>query len=56
MKKLNSWIFAIASTLFLMVGAMRAAEKFDTLGSSSGNRIDSNVLHEGPSLPCNVAT
>jgi hypothetical protein len=49
MKKLSSLLLALFSTLFLAVGATNAAERFDTLGQSSGT---TGSVMDGPTLPC----
>lgn len=51
MKKLSSLIFAIVSTLFLAVGATRAAEKFDSLGQTNTPSI-AGPKQDGPVPPC----
>jgi hypothetical protein len=51
MKKITSLTFAIVSTLFLAVGAARAAEKFD--GHAEKAALGGAVM-DGPSMPCVV--
>ena len=53
MKKLISLLLAVASTLFLFVGATQAAEKFDTNAQSKTTAISGTVM-DGPTLPCVV--
>jgi len=53
MKKIVSLILAVASTLFLFVGATQAAEHFDAIGKSKSTTISDAVM-EGPTLPCGV--
>jgi len=51
MKKLLSLILAVASTMFLFVGATQAAERVDTLGNSKATSLSGTVM-DGPGLPC----
>ena len=51
MKKLLSLILAVASTMFLFVGATQAAEKFDTLGKGNAASLSGTVM-DGPTIPC----
>lgn len=51
MKKYTSLFFAIVSTMFLAVGAARAAEKFDTQ-SGSDLSLNPGSFMDGPGLPC----
>jgi hypothetical protein len=51
MKKLLSLLLAVASTMFLFVGATQAAEKFDTIGNGKSASLSSTLM-EGPGLPC----
>jgi hypothetical protein len=50
MKKSTSLLFAIVSTLFLAVGAARAAEKFDGHAGKDGSL--SGTVMDGPGMPC----
>ncbi len=52
MKKLISLLLAVASTLFLFVGASQAAEKFDSISTKSTSL--SGPASDGPALPCVV--
>ncbi|MDD3180557.1 MAG: hypothetical protein PHQ04_09420 [Opitutaceae bacterium] len=60
MKKLTSLLFALVSTMFLAVGATRAADKFDTIrypaDQSMKSSIDAHgpVFDENPGLPCGI--
>jgi len=49
MKKSTSLVFAIVSTMFLAIGAARAAEKFDV---HAGKDKLSGPVMDGPSMPC----
>jgi hypothetical protein len=51
MKKLPSLVLAVISTLFLAVGALRAAGQFDALKSHRQNS-SSGTVDYGPALPC----
>jgi hypothetical protein len=51
MKKTTSLLFAIISTLFLAVGAARAAEKFD---GRAGKDTSAGSLMDGPAMPCSM--
>jgi len=51
MKKITSFVLALFSTLFLAVGATRAAENFDALGQL-GNSNLSNPVPDLPGAPC----
>ena len=53
MKKMLSLLLAVASTLFLFVGATQAAEKFDTNVQSKTTSLTGTVM-DGPGLPCMV--
>lgn len=50
MKKLVSLFFATVSTMFLAIGAARAAEKFDSNAGKSASL--SEMVMEGPTAPC----
>lgn len=50
MKNILSLILAVASTMFLFVGATQAAEKFDSIGSKTTSL--SGTVMDGPGLPC----
>jgi hypothetical protein len=52
MKKSTSLLFAIISTLFLAVGAARAAEKFDGQADKASTLTGS--VMDGPTMPCVV--
>ncbi len=52
MKKFTSFFFAIVSTMFLAVGAARAADKFD--GHATKDSSLSGRIMEGPAMPCVV--
>jgi hypothetical protein len=52
MKKITSLTFAIVSTLFLAVGAARAAEKFDGHADKTAS-LGGSVM-DGPGMPCVV--
>jgi hypothetical protein len=51
MKKISALLFAVVSTLFLTVGAVRAAGHFDTLANPSKVSAFSNGLVEDPPAP-----
>jgi hypothetical protein len=51
MKKLTYLIFALVSTMFLAVGATRAAENFDSLGQSDKPSL-AGPRQDGPCPPC----
>jgi len=51
MKKLLSLLLAVASTMFLFVGATQAAEKFDTLSNAKESALSGTVM-DGPTFPC----
>ena len=53
MKKLLSLALAVASTMFLFVGATQAAESFDTIGNAKSTSLTGTVM-DGPGLPCVV--
>jgi hypothetical protein len=53
MKKVISLSLAMVSTMFLAVGATRAAEKFDVTGLQKTPSI-ANPAPDGPALPCVV--
>jgi hypothetical protein len=53
MKKITSLLFAVVSTMFLVVGAAKAAEKFDTTNQGKSPLLSKEVF-DGPSLPCIV--
>ena len=50
MKKFTSLFFAIVSTMFLAIGAARAAEKFDAHAGKDGSL--SGTVMDGPGMPC----
>lgn len=59
MKKLTSLLFALVSTMFLAVGATRAADKFDTIRVPADQAMKSSIdahgpVYDGPGLPCIV--
>ena len=54
MKKITSLFFAVVSTMFLMAGAAKAAEKFDTTNLDKTPNVTKEVFDEGPGLPCVV--
>lgn len=57
MKKTTSLLLAMVSTMFLNIGATRAAEKFDTLAQPKDlNNVKPVVVNDdgGPALPCIV--
>ena len=53
MKKLYSLLLAVASTTFLAVGAMRAAEHCDAIGRQS---TFSSTVPENSAMNCNMPT
>jgi len=53
MKKIASLFFAMVSTMFLVVGAAKAAEKFDATNQGKSPLLSKEVF-DGPSLPCIV--
>ncbi len=55
MKKITALFFAVVSTMFLAVGAAKAAEKFDTtnLNLDKTPNVTKEVF-DGPGLPCVV--
>ena len=53
MKRTYSLLLAVVSTMFLMIGSARAAEKFDTLGQSKFSPVTDTVM-DGPGMPCNA--
>jgi hypothetical protein len=54
MKKITSLFFAVVSTMFLIAGAAKAAEKFDTTNHDKMPALTKEVFDEGPALPCVV--
>jgi hypothetical protein len=50
MKKIASLLFAIVSTMFLAVGAARAAERFDVHADKDLSLTGTTM--EGPTMPC----
>ena len=52
MKNIIKITLAIASTMFLAVGATRAAGKLDPLGSSNINTMSVTVMDPPPPPPC----
>ena len=54
MKKVTSLIFAVVSTMFLFVGATRAAEKFDPIKHSTATVITGMATDELLPPPCNI--
>ncbi len=53
MKKIISLLLAMASTMFLFVGATQAAERFDSVGNNKSTSLSGTVM-DGPALPCAV--
>jgi hypothetical protein len=53
MKNIIRIIIAIASTMFLLVGATHAAGKLDTLSGSKNNTL-AGIVMDGPGLPCQI--
>jgi len=51
MKKITSLLFAVVSTMFLAVGAARAADKFDSTGHGK-TTLSTDQVFDGPGLPC----
>lgn len=51
MKKLTSLFFAVVSTTFLFVGAIKAAEKFDSIAKST-TPAHTGSFANMPGLPC----
>ena len=54
MKKTPSLLLAVVSTMFLLLGSSRAAEKFDAIGHTAKVTSFSDTVMDGPSLPCLV--
>jgi hypothetical protein len=52
MKKIYSLLLAVVSTMFLAVGAARAAGTFDALAHSSTTTGASQSFMDGPAAPC----
>jgi len=52
MKRITSLLFAMVSTMFLAVGAVRAAEKFDATAGHGKTTLSTNQVFDGPAMPC----
>jgi len=52
MKKSTSLFFAIVSTMFLAIGAARAAEKFDSHAGKDAALSGTGSVMDGPGMPC----
>jgi hypothetical protein len=55
MKKITYLLLAAVSTLFLLAGAARAADAFDTLKHGKITPTSDTVM-DGPGLPCGTGT
>jgi hypothetical protein len=54
MKRILSLLLAVASSMFLFVGATNAAEKFDSIARSPNATLSTSLAEDPPGLPCSV--
>jgi hypothetical protein len=51
MKRTYSLLLAVVSTMFLLIGSARAAERFDSIDQSKITPTSDTVM-DGPQMPC----